>query len=191
VAVNGSYYAVDGSPDTPILTQGRPAGPSRYTAGHGAFVETGDGASVRDLSGTSWQAAFTGASDALVSYPMLIGADGRSRATHGDPALVANRSFVAADRAGRIVLGTTIDAFFTLDRLADFLRASPLDLRLALNLDGGPVACQAVRTTVGAAERDFCGRWETARHDGHVDVLGSLFGSRRAALPLVLVALPR
>jgi hypothetical protein len=73
--------------------------------------------------------------------------------------------------------------------LADFLRSGPLDLRLALNLDGGPVACQAVR--LPGTARDVCGRWETARHDGKVELLGSLFGSRRAGLPLVLTVSAR
>jgi len=43
------------------------------------------------------------------------------------------------------VIGTTRDAFFSLDRLADFLATAPLDLERALNLDGGPIACQSIR----------------------------------------------
>lgn len=188
LAVNGAFFAVNGEPDTPILSDGVRRGPAVYQASHGAFVARAGGAAVRDLTGVSWQQAFTGASDALVSYPMLIGADGRSRAGHTGAEQLANRSFVGQDARGAIVIGTSTDAFFSLGRLADFLRVAPLGLRLALNLDGGPIACQAVR--LPGASRDFCGRWETALHDGKVELLGSLFGSRRAGLPLVLTATP-
>ncbi len=71
----------------------------------------------------------------MVSYPMLIGSDGKGRADASK--WLANRSFVAQDVDGYIVLGTTVDAFFSLDKLADFLRQSPLKLKTALNLDGG------------------------------------------------------
>lgn len=189
LVINGSFYAVDGAPDTPILSAGTGYGPRNYTGTHGAFVATATGAALKDLSGTGWQQEFAGAKDALVSYPMLIGADGRSRAGHTDPVQLADRSFLGQDSAGRILLGTTTGGFFSLARFADFLRTGPLDLRLALNLDGGPVACQAVR--LPGADRDVCGRWETARHDGKVELLGSLLGSRRAGLPLVLTVSAR
>ena len=191
LAVNGSYFAYNGTPDTPVLTDGRLRGPRDYTATHGAFVANGKvpSASLIDLTGTTWPAAFAGADNGLVSYPMLIDAEGRSRAAHTAADQLANRSFLGQDSRGRIVIGTTKDAFFSLGRLADFLIAAPLDLKLALNLDGGPVACQAVR--LPGTTRDFCGTWETARHDGKLEVLGSLFGSRRAGLPLVIAAFPQ
>lgn len=70
------------------------------------------------------------------------------------------------------------------------LRSAPLDLALALNLDGGPVACQAVR--LPEVRRDVCGRWVTADHGGLTELLGHLFGSgRREGLPLALVVSPR
>lgn len=195
LAVNGSYFAVNGEPDTPILSDRRARGPQDYLATHGAFVATGirddepARASLIDLASSTWPAAFAGADNAMVSYPMLIDAGGRSRATHTDPEQLANRSFLGQDSQGRIVIGTTKDGFFSLARLADFLIAAPLDLKLAINLDGGPVACQAVR--LPGVTRDFCGQWETARHDGKLEVLGSLVGSRRAGLPLVLAAFPQ
>jgi hypothetical protein len=189
LAVNGSYFANDGRPATPVVSDGRRLGPGEYQATHGAFVAGPAGAGLVDLTGRPWQQALAGADQAMVSYPMLLGADGRSRADGSDPVQLANRSFLGQDSEGRVLVGTTTDGFFSLSRLAGFLAAAPLDLRLALNLDGGPVACQAVR--LGTVRRDFCGRWETARHDGRVELLGSLVGSRRAGLPLVLVATPR
>jgi hypothetical protein len=186
--INGSYFSRTGTPDTPFKSQGIPLGPDDYDARHGAFVASAASAHVIDLAGGNWRDALTASSEAMVSYPMLIGADGRSRAK-GDERWLANRSFVGEDRAGRIVLGTTADAFFSLSRLAVFLREVPLDLKLALNLDGGPVACQGV--ALGGYTRDFCGTTELAVHDGVLKRLASVIPNRRWGLPIVLVAVPR
>src|SRR6202035_3188189 len=105
--------------------------------------------------------------DALVSYPLLIGNDGVSRAG-ADTGWLANRSVVGQENGGRLVLGTTQDAFFSLARLPDFLHSAPLDLTLALNLDDGPVACQGI--AVAGYPRDFCGKWEF-RMDGDQPML--------------------
>jgi phosphodiester glycosidase len=186
--INGSYYSRYGTPATPILSARVPSGPATYDARHGAFVASPHYVGIRDLARISWQEALRGADDAMVSYPLLIGDDGESR-SRGDPRWLANRSFVAQDGDGRIVLGTTADAFFSLDRLAAFLRAAPLGLKLALNLDGGPIACQAI--ALKDFRRDVCGRWETASDDGKLRVLTPLFGHRNLGLPLVLAVLPR
>jgi hypothetical protein len=77
-------------------------------------------------------------------YPMLIGVDGRPR-TAPESRRLSNRTFLRQDSRGRIVVGTTRDAFFSLARLGPFLKAAPLDLRLALNPDGGAIARQSVR----------------------------------------------
>jgi hypothetical protein len=142
LVINGSYFATDGTPATPIASSGVISGPQHYDAKHGAFIASASYVGIRDHAQTEWREAFRGADDAMVSYPMLIGADGSSR-SKGDPRWLANRSFVAQDRKDRIILGTTVNAFFSLNRFAEFLHKAPLDLKLALNLDGGPVACQA------------------------------------------------
>ena len=122
----------------------------------------------------------------MVSYPLLLAPDGSSRAD-GDRRWLANRSFVGQDGAGRILLGTTKEAFFSLDRLATFLKAAPLGLTAALNLDGGPVACQAI--AVADYRRRFCGRWETQTTGDRIKLLGWRFGSW--ALPVVLAVVPK
>ncbi|GAA2429449.1 hypothetical protein GCM10010191_48570 [Actinomadura vinacea] len=188
MVVNGSYYAKDGPPDTPVVSDGRRLGPASYQATHGAFVVGGPGARLADLAGVDWRRVTAGASQAMVSYPMLMGADGRGRAV-GDERWLANRSFLGQDGAGRIIVGTTRDAYFSLPSLAAFLPRAGLDLRLALNLDGGPVACQKV--SAGGYLRDFCGRYETAVHGGRLQLLRPLVDFRRSALPIALVAVPR
>jgi hypothetical protein len=122
----------------------------------------------------------------MVSYPLLVAPVGTNRVT-ADRRWLANRSFVGQDKSGRIILGTTTDAFFSLSRLATFLRTAPLDLATALNLDGGPVACQGV--SVGRYQRRFCGQWETQTRGADIKLLGWRFGAW--ALPIVLAVAPK
>jgi hypothetical protein len=123
----------------------------------------------------------------MVSYPLLVG-PGQSR-VQSDRRWLANRTFVGQDSAGRIIIGTTKEAFFSLDRLAAFLKQSPLDLDLALNLDGGPLACQGI--SIKTFKRDFCGEWETATDGNQIRLLRPLIGNRRWGLPIVLAVLPK
>jgi hypothetical protein len=188
LVINGSYFSRHGAPVTPLLSNGVPLGPTSYDARHGAFVASSTSARIRDLAEEDWPAAFRGADNAMVSYPLLLAADGTSRVA-ADEHWLANRSFVGEDKTGRIVLGTTTDAFFSLGHLAEFLRTAPLDLSMALNLDGGPVACQAI--AVGEYRRDFCGRWELAQKSGEFRLWAPMIGNRRMGLPIVLAVLPK
>lgn len=188
LVVNGSFYAQRGTPETPLVSAGALLGPRDYDAKHGAFVASPASVGIRDLAFADWRTALRGADDAVVSYPLLPASDGSSRAK-GDDRWLANRSFVAQDRAGRIIVGTTTEAFFSLNRLAAFLRSAPLDLTQALNLDGGPLACQGI--SVGRYRRDFCGQWELAARDGELKLLRWTFGARPWALPIVLAVLPK
>jgi hypothetical protein len=188
LVINGSYFSRDGTPDTPVVSAGVQLGPRHYIANHGAFIASGHAVGVRDFASLDWHIALRGADDAMVSYPLLLGRDGSSR-VKADPRWLANRSFVAEDHDGRIILGTTVEAFFSLDRLARFLRDALLDLAVALNLDGGPLACQGI--ALNGFRRNQCGRWELAAHDGKLDLLTPVFGETRWGLPIVLAVLPK
>lgn len=140
---------------------------------------------VRDLAHADWQAAFQHADNAMVSYPLLV-VDGTTRVLRSTWWL-ANRSFVGQDAASRIIIGTTTDAFFPLDRFARFLLNAPLGLTLALNLDGGPVACQGV--SLKGFERRTYGRLEAQVEDNRVSLLTWPYGT--VAMPIVLAVFPR
>jgi hypothetical protein len=183
LVINGSYFSRDGAPNTPVVSAGVQLGPRHYIANHGAFVASAHAVGVRDFATLDWHIALRGAEDAMVSYPLLLARDGSSR-VKADPRWLANRSFVAEDHDGRIILGTTTDAFFSLERLAGFLHDAPLDLAVALNLDGGPVACQGI--ALNGFRRDRCGRWELSVRDGKLDLLTPVFGTVRWGLPIVL-----
>lgn len=187
--INGSYYADRGVPDVPLVSDGRRLGPSDYRATHGLFRSGPAGTSLQDLAGRDWHQVISGADQATVSYPLLLGADGKSRAQASDPQWLANRSFIAEDADGRIILGTTKDGYFSLGSLADFLPRTGLGLRLALNLDGGPVACQGVH--VPGFQRRACGQYELAVRHGHLQLLQPLVNWRWSGLPNVLLVTAR
>ncbi len=190
LVVNGSYFSRHGTPDTPTVSAGTRLGPRHYVANHGAFVATNGAVRIHDLAGTDWHVALQGADDAMVSFPLLVGANAEDR-VHADSRWLANRNFVGQDSAGRVIFGTTKDAFFSLDRLAAFLRAAPLDLTVALNLDGGPVASQGI--ALGDFQRHTCGQWELAVHDGALRLLTPLLRPRARCweMPIVLAVLPK
>jgi hypothetical protein len=185
--INGSYYSRNGMPATPVLSAGTLLGPSAYDARAGAFVASAAFVGIRDLAQQSWQDAFKGARDAMVSYPLLASGDGASRVVASQ--WLANRSFIGHDRDGNIILGTTADGFFTLDRLAAFLRQAPLGLKLALNLDGGPIACQGI--SLDGFERRVCGEWEIQASDARVTKLVCQRSCERPAMPVALAVFPK
>lgn len=182
--VNGSYFDLKGKPDTPFISEGVDLGPRQYAAKAGAFVAKPDGsAAIHDLRQATWQDSFIGAKNAMVSYPLLLGQDGQTH-VNVKSRWLANRTFVAQDRAGRILIGTTKEAFFSLDRLASFLKDAPLDLALALNLDGGPIACQSVR--LHGFQRKFYARWEAQVKGNEVSLLRWPFADATWGMPVVL-----
>jgi hypothetical protein len=187
LVVNGSYFGMDGTPDTPTVSDGVMLGPRVYQASHGAFVTSDAFSGIRDLQSQDWREVLHGARFGVVSYPMLV-RPGDAK-VKGDGRWLANRSFIGQDSTGHIVIGTSKDAFFSLERLAMFLREAPLGLVLALNLDGGPVACQGI--SIGGYVRDFCGDWETRTENGEIKLLRHLVGSRRWGLPNVLAVIPK
>jgi exopolysaccharide biosynthesis protein len=186
LVVNGSYFSHSGKPDTPLVSDGTLLGPQDYDAKAGAFVASSSFIGIRDLAHDDWRRAFQGADNAMVSYPLLL-ADGTSRVTRSSGWL-ANRSFVGQDEAGRVIVGTTTDAFFSLDRLARFLLDAPLGLTIALNLDGGPVACQSV--SLNGYERKTYGRWEM-QVDGDQALLLLTWPYGTIPMPIVLAVFPR
>lgn len=186
--INASYYDASLGPATPVLINGAPSGPASYEATHGAFVWSASAAGVVDLAALGWRDAFDGAETAMVSYPLLLDAEGRNRAPQSR--WLASRSFIAEDDNGFVLLGSAPEGFFTLYRLGEFLSVAPLRLRYVLNLDGGPVACQGV--AAGGVTRMVYGHVEL-QSDGADQPLRVLPASRRihAIMPIVLAVFPR
>jgi hypothetical protein len=188
LVVTGSYFAGDGGFATPVVVDGALQGPRQYRATHGAFLSSPGQTEIRDLANSDWRTVLRGAQTAMVSFPLLVAPDGASRAPTGTGWL-ANRTFLGEDRHGRIIVGTTRGAYFPLDRLSDFLKRSPLDLKTALNLDGGPVACQGV--SLGGFRRSVYGRWELKIDENGRPLLLATQPWRREPMPIVLAVFRR
>ncbi len=186
LVINGSYYERHGRPATPVVSGGVSLGPRTYPASQGALVARNRSAGIIDLRGRSWKSELAGAHDAVVSFPLLLAAG--EALIEKETRWLANRSFVAQDAGGRLVFGTTRDAFFSLHRLALFLENSPLELTLALNLDGGPIACQGV--AIESFHRAVCGNWELQADGDRFRLLRPVFGRWRSALPIAIAVIP-
>jgi hypothetical protein len=187
VVINGSYFERDGSPSTPLRSAGQTRGPAGYESSHGAIV-IGPGFDIIDLAGRDVASTIAPYRDAMVSYPLLVTPAGDSRAAGHDD-WFANRTFVGIDAQERIVIGTTRNGFFALRRLGQTLQHAPLGLRVALNLDGGPIASQIV--SAGSWQRTVHGNAEITEAG---DVLRLAYQSAKARrrevvqLPIVLAA---
>jgi len=166
--VNGSYFGLKGEADTPLVSNGERLGPSDYDAKAGVWVANASGTHVVDLSGRNWREVLQGAENAMVSYPLLV-SEARGNAVRTKSNWLANRTFIAEDRQGRIIVGSTKEAFFSLDRLATFLLGAGLDIKTALNLDGGPIAGLSVRS--GSYRLKHYAWWEAQVADGKVSLL--------------------
>jgi Phosphodiester glycosidase len=167
-------------------TGGVVSGPPDYQSQHGAFVVKASLGDIRDLRIDKWQDFFEHAEAGLVSYPLLLAPDGAKRTVASK--WLANRSFIGVDSEGRVLIGTTQSAFFSLDRLAAFLKAAIPDLKAALNLDGGPVASQAI--AVGDVRRKLHGRWELQAQNGSGRLL-PISPFMTAPMPIVIAVFKR
>lgn len=185
LVVNGSYYALNGEPATPFLADSVPLGPKDYDAKAGAFVASPKFTGIRNLAHENWRKVFADAQDGMVSYPLLV-ADGKTH-IQVTSRWLANRSFVGQDTSGRIIIGTTVDGYFSLERFAHFLLQARLGLTVALNLDGGPVACQGI--SLMGYERKTYGRWEAQVDGDRVHLLTWPYGT--VAMPIVLAVFPK
>ncbi len=187
VVVNGSYFGHNFVPLTPLRTSGHPAGPTTYDSTHGAFVAHGHHVDILDLQDLDVFKTINPFPDAMVSYPLLIDHRGENRAIESKTWL-ASRNFVAIDGDKHVVLGTTETGFFTLYRLGEFLKDGPLELRVALNLDGGPLVSQIVQA--GEFTRHFHGKSEISNSSDVLRVFWHTYSGVNWTLPIVLIAQP-
>jgi uncharacterized protein YigE (DUF2233 family) len=93
----------------------------------------------------------------------------------------AQRTVIAIDRHGYILIFNTNEAYFTLHDFANFLKASTLEIDSALNLDGGSEAQVYIKTK--DFEKFSPSSWESR--------LGSLLDEKKFWLPTVVGVFPR
>ena len=113
------------------------------------------------------------------SFPLLLDYKGNIRVR--DSEKTANRTVIATDRVGNILIFNTSNRYFTLRELAQFLKASSFDIDSALNLDGGTEAQLLIKT------KDF----EFFSPPSWEHSIGNLLDQSQYWLPTVVGVFPR
>lgn len=186
VVFNASYYGRDARPVGLILSNGKPLGPLNNAQMRGMFVAEPKGlspdlprATILDLTVSPINIKNLPWTQGVQSYPLLVDTKGRVRVWNSPK--TAQRTVIATDRQGNILVLNTTDAYFTLYDLALFLKDSGLEIDTALNLDGGTEAQLYIKT------KDF-EKFSPASWDSR---LGSLLDQPKFWLPTVVAILPR
>jgi len=186
VVFNGSYYKTDGTPCGLVISDGKPMGPANNRQMRGMFVAEPKGmspdlprATILDLLATPVNPRQLPWTQGLQSYPLLLDHKGAIRVRSSEKK--ANRTVIAADRTGNILVFNCASKFFTLYDFAQFLQESKFDIDSALNLDGGTEAQLLVKT------KDFefisPASWENS--------LGNMWDAEMYWLPMVVGVFPR
>jgi len=113
------------------------------------------------------------------SFPLLLDSKGRIRVKSTEK--TSQRTVIATDRNGNILIFNTKQSWFTLYQLAEFLKASSFDIDSALNLDGGSEAQLYIKT------KDF----EYLSPFFRESPLGNLLDRQQYWLPTVVGVFPR
>jgi len=186
VVFNGSYYRRSGQPCGLVIADGKPIGPIRNPQMRGMFVAEPRGmspdlprATILDLLTTPVDPKKLPWTQGVQSFPLLLDYKGHIRVKGSDKR--ANRTVIATDRNGNILVFNTSNRFFTLFEFAGFLKASAFNIDSALNLDGGTEAQLYIKTD----ELEFFSphSWENS--------LGNLIDNQQFRLPIVLGVFPR
>jgi len=186
VIFNASYYGPNAQPIGLILSNGKPIGPERNAQMRGMFVAEPKGlspdiprATILDLTLTPINLKTLPWTQGVQSYPLLLDSKGRIRLRNSSK--TAQRTVIAIDRQGYILILNTNEAHFTLRDLAIFLKTSGLEIDSALNLDGGTEAQLFIKTK--DFEKFSPSSWESR--------LGNLLDQKKFWLPTVVGVFPR
>jgi len=186
VIFNASYYCRNNQPCGLILSNGKPIGPRHNSRMRGMFVAEPKGlspdiprATILDLTITPINVKTLPWTQGVQSYPLLLDYKGRIRVRSSPK--TAQRTVIAIDRNGYILIFNTNQAYFTLHDFANFLKASALEIDSALNLDGGSEAQLYIKTK--DFEKFSPSSWESA--------LGSLLDQKKFWLPTIVAIFPR
>ncbi len=167
VIFNAGQYYPDRRPMGLFMKGGRNLGTRRLKDWKGLLVAEPGGikgiprARIFDLDHETFDASTTPYGIVLQSF-MILDRDGRKRVRRSD--WRANRTVVAADRRGRLLVLHTEGAY-TLWELADWLSRSDLDVREAMAMDGGFEAQMSVRS--GGTEYLSFGQWHVDDRGDH------------------------
>lgn len=186
IVFNGSYYTSDGKPCGLIISDGNPIGPCNNRQMRGMFVAEPKGmspdlprATILDLLATPIDPKKLPWTQGVQSFPLLLDYKGKIRVR--DSEKKAQRTVIASDRNGNILVFNTSNRFFSLYEFAQFLKTSKFDIDSALNLDGGSESQLLIKTN--NFEYFSPPSWENS--------IGNLINEEKFYLPTVVGVFPR
>ena len=157
VVFNASFFETDMNPTTEIISEGKVAGyngekaldiQKEYLKIKGFFLAepSKKGKSLTDIVDLSKETVnVQDWKEGVTSYPMLVYKDGSIKVKQRE-GWRANRTAIAKDKEGKLLLFSTEGGYFTLNEFANFLKESKFNIYEALNLDGGLAAGLYVKT---------------------------------------------
>jgi len=186
VVFNASYFDAKGEPVGLVLMDSQPLGPLNNRRMRGMFVAEPRGispdlprATILDLKGIHIDPKKFPWKQGVQSFPLLLDYKGRIRVKESGKK--SYRTVIAADRNGNILVFNTAGDFFTLYKMANFLKASAFNIDSALNLDGGSEAQMYIKT------KDF----EYYSPPSWQSRLGNILDHQKFLLPIVIGVFPR
>jgi uncharacterized protein YigE (DUF2233 family) len=186
VVFNASYFNPAGQPVGLIVTDGKLLGPPSNSQMQGMFVAEPQGmspdlprATILDLKATRIDFKKFPWKQGVQSFPLLLDYKGCIRVKESDKK--AYRTVISADRNGNILVFNTAENYFTLYKMAQFLKASSFDIDSALNLDGGAEAQLYIKTK--DLECYSPPSWQSR--------LGNIMDQQKFLLPTVIGVFPR
>jgi uncharacterized protein YigE (DUF2233 family) len=187
VVCNGGYFQENFLPAGRILANGGSVGPFRNKAMKAMFLaEPKKGlnqlpkATIIDLKDPDSDEKISFYEQGIQSFPILLDPRGQVRVNPSN--FQDSRTGIAQDQSGMIYLLASEKAYFTLFDLGNYLKALPLNLRFALNLDGGSKTQLLIRT--GTYNFHLSGRSESSQ-------AARFFISETVKLPSVIGLFPR
>ena len=186
IVFNASYYKHDSQPCGLMIADGNPIGPTRNPQMRGMFVAEPQGmspdlprATILDLLTTPVDPKNLPWTQGVQSFPLLLDYKGKIRVRDSEKR--SNRTVIATDRNGNILVFNTSNRFFSLFEMAEFLKGSKFDIDSALNLDGGTEAQLLIKTK----EFEFFSppSWEKS--------IGDIIDQQKFWLPTVVGVFPR
>jgi uncharacterized protein YigE (DUF2233 family) len=188
IVINGGFYQENFNPAGKIVVDGNSFGPLRNPAMKGMFLsEPKKGldqlprATIIDLKEPRSEETIGQYDQGIQSFPILLDPRGQVRVNASN--FQANRTVVALDRQGNILILITEKPYFTLYALGQYLKKMPLSLSFALNLDGGN------RTQLAVQVNGF--NYKHTGQEGTPEATRLFFPEGTAKLPSVIGIFPR
>ena len=188
IICNGGFYQENFKPAGRILVNGVYIGPLKNSSMKGMFLaepkkgfEQIPKARLIDLKAENSEETISKYDQGIQSFPILLDPRGQVRVNPSN--FQANRTVIAQDGQGNILILITEKPFFTLYELGQYLKKMPLSLTFALNLDGGN------RTQLTVQIKDFS--YQHTGLEGTSEASRLFFPDGNAKLPTVIGIFPR